>query len=156
MLYLDLRCFMLPLVYHCISSQTVECLINCSCIFFCLLVVLGHAHTCPGSIMVYILLQRTLSQLCIDPSLVQSLFCLCLVPQEHHFECFTIRRWHEALTVYPRTNKQNQKKKRKVDPPTHQVMTLFTHSVMKCFHFAHTEQGQSSKQPKSVCFFYAE
>ncbi|XP_043957544.1 plectin isoform X2 [Gambusia affinis] len=28
--------------------------------------------------------------------------------------------WQEALTVYPRTNKQNQKKKRKVDPPTHQ------------------------------------
>lgn len=30
-------------------------------------------------------------------------------------------RWQEALTVYPRTNKQNQKKKRKVDPPTQQV-----------------------------------
>ena len=25
------------------------------------------------------------------------------------------------LTVYPRTNKQNQKKKRKVEPPTPQV-----------------------------------
>lgn len=32
-------------------------------------------------------------------------------------------RWQEALTVYPRTNKQNQKKKRKVDPPTQQVTT---------------------------------
>lgn len=34
---------------------------------------------------------------------------------------FCVHRWQEALTVYPRTNKQNQKKKRKVDPPTHQV-----------------------------------
>ena len=30
-------------------------------------------------------------------------------------------RWLEMLTVYPRTNKQNQKKKRKVEPPTPQV-----------------------------------
>lgn len=28
--------------------------------------------------------------------------------------------------MYPRTNKQNHKKKRKVDPPTHQVMTMVT------------------------------
>lgn len=39
--------------------------------------------------------------------------------------------WQEALTVYPRTNKQNHKKKRKVDPQTHQVMTMFTYSVVK-------------------------
>lgn len=31
------------------------------------------------------------------------------------------RRWLEMLIVYPRTNKQNQKKKRKVEPPTPQV-----------------------------------
>lgn len=30
-------------------------------------------------------------------------------------------RWQETLVVYPRTNKQNQKKKRKVEPPTPQV-----------------------------------
>lgn len=30
-------------------------------------------------------------------------------------------RWLEMLMVYPRTNKQNQKKKRKVEPPTPQV-----------------------------------
>uniref|UniRef100_A0A3Q1IX90 PH domain-containing protein n=1 Tax=Anabas testudineus TaxID=64144 RepID=A0A3Q1IX90_ANATE len=50
---------------------------------------------------------------------------LCiLTPEKEHFiraECKEIiNGWQEALTVYPRTNKQNQKKKRKVDPPTHQ------------------------------------
>lgn len=30
-------------------------------------------------------------------------------------------RWSEQLVVYPRTNKQNQKKKRKVEPTTSQV-----------------------------------
>ncbi|XP_041829019.1 nucleoporin nup211 isoform X2 [Melanotaenia boesemani] len=50
---------------------------------------------------------------------------LCIVtPEKEHFiraECKEIiNGWQEALTVYPRTNKQNQKKKRKVDPPTHQ------------------------------------
>ncbi|KAJ8793683.1 hypothetical protein J1605_003494 [Eschrichtius robustus] len=32
--------------------------------------------------------------------------------------------WLEMLTVYPRTNKQNQKKKRKVEPPTPQALLL--------------------------------
>uniref|UniRef100_A0A8C8CYJ3 PH domain-containing protein n=1 Tax=Oncorhynchus tshawytscha TaxID=74940 RepID=A0A8C8CYJ3_ONCTS len=46
---------------------------------------------------------------------------LCvLTPDREHFiraECREIiNGWQEALTVYPRTNKQNQKKKRKVDP----------------------------------------
>ncbi|XP_061765279.1 myosin phosphatase Rho-interacting protein isoform X7 [Nerophis ophidion] len=50
---------------------------------------------------------------------------LCiLTPDKEHFiraECKEILNgWQEALTVYPRTNKQNQKKKRKVDPPTQQ------------------------------------
>ncbi|XP_070847513.1 protein outspread isoform X8 [Chaetodon trifascialis] len=50
---------------------------------------------------------------------------LCiLTPDKEHFiraECKEIiNGWQEALTVYPRTNKQNQKKKRKVDAPTHQ------------------------------------
>ncbi|XP_054454534.1 myosin phosphatase Rho-interacting protein isoform X2 [Anoplopoma fimbria] len=50
---------------------------------------------------------------------------LCiLTPDKEHFiraECKEIiNGWQEALTVYPRTNKQNQKKKRKVDPPSHQ------------------------------------
>uniref|UniRef100_I3KVR4 Myosin phosphatase Rho interacting protein n=1 Tax=Oreochromis niloticus TaxID=8128 RepID=I3KVR4_ORENI len=51
---------------------------------------------------------------------------LCiLTPEKEYFiraECKEIiNGWQEALTVYPRTNKQNQKKKRKVDPPTHQL-----------------------------------
>uniref|UniRef100_A0A8C6TB09 Myosin phosphatase Rho interacting protein n=1 Tax=Neogobius melanostomus TaxID=47308 RepID=A0A8C6TB09_9GOBI len=50
---------------------------------------------------------------------------LCIItPEREHFiraECREIiNGWQEALTVYPRTNKQNQKKKRKVDPPTQQ------------------------------------
>ncbi|XP_046888774.1 uncharacterized protein si:ch73-103b11.2 isoform X6 [Hypomesus transpacificus] len=51
---------------------------------------------------------------------------LCiLTPEREHFiraECREIiNGWQEALTVYPRTNKQNQKKKRKVEPPTPQA-----------------------------------
>uniref|UniRef100_A0A8D3CZF9 PH domain-containing protein n=1 Tax=Scophthalmus maximus TaxID=52904 RepID=A0A8D3CZF9_SCOMX len=54
---------------------------------------------------------------------------LCILTSEkEHFiraECKEIiNGWQEALTVYPRTNKQNQKKKRKVDAPTHQVMHI--------------------------------
>uniref|UniRef100_A0AAQ5XZK7 PH domain-containing protein n=1 Tax=Amphiprion ocellaris TaxID=80972 RepID=A0AAQ5XZK7_AMPOC len=64
---------------------------------------------------------------------------LCiLTPEKEHFiraECKEIiNGWQEALTVYPRTNKQNQKKKRKVDPPTQQVLLLFTLSTVKCFY----------------------
>lgn len=33
-------------------------------------------------------------------------------------------RWSEQLIVYPRTNKQNQKKKRKVEPATSQVLVI--------------------------------
>lgn len=33
-------------------------------------------------------------------------------------------RWSEQLVVYPRTNKQNQKKKRKVEPATSQVFVV--------------------------------
>uniref|UniRef100_A0A3P8XSK2 PH domain-containing protein n=1 Tax=Esox lucius TaxID=8010 RepID=A0A3P8XSK2_ESOLU len=51
---------------------------------------------------------------------------LCiLTPDREHFiraECREIiNGWQEALMVYPCTNKQNQKKKRKVEPPTPQV-----------------------------------
>ncbi|XP_023197050.1 early endosome antigen 1-like isoform X3 [Xiphophorus maculatus] len=53
----------------------------------------------------------------------KSSLCI-LTPDKEHFiraECREIiNGWQEALTVYPRTNRQNQKKKRKVDPPTHQ------------------------------------
>ncbi|XP_069373263.1 uncharacterized protein [Paralichthys olivaceus] len=56
---------------------------------------------------------------------------LCILTSEkEHFiraECKEIiNGWQEALTVYPRTNKQNQKKKRKVDPPTHQSLCDLT------------------------------
>ncbi|XP_062330543.1 myosin phosphatase Rho-interacting protein isoform X8 [Osmerus eperlanus] len=51
---------------------------------------------------------------------------LCIfTPEKEHFiraECREIiNGWQETLTVYPRTNKQNQKKKRKVEPPTPQA-----------------------------------
>lgn len=36
--------------------------------------------------------------------------------------CCGFCRWQEALTIYPRTNKHNLKKKRKVEPPTPQVI----------------------------------
>lgn len=58
--------------------------------------------------------------------------------------------WQEALTVYPRTNKQNHKKKRKVDPQTHQVMTMFTYSVVKYINFAH--QRNKRQIQKTIVF----
>ncbi|XP_061081689.1 myosin phosphatase Rho-interacting protein isoform X7 [Conger conger] len=50
---------------------------------------------------------------------------LCiLTPDKEHFiraeNKEIINGWQETLVVYPRTNKQNQKKKRKVEPPTPQ------------------------------------
>ncbi|XP_064887416.1 myosin phosphatase Rho-interacting protein isoform X4 [Columba livia] len=52
-------------------------------------------------------------------------FSLCiLTPEREHFiraeNKEIISGWLEMLIVYPRTNKQNQKKKRKVEPPTPQ------------------------------------
>eukprot|EP00076_Gallus_gallus_P045592 XP_025011130.1 myosin phosphatase Rho-interacting protein isoform X11 [Gallus gallus] len=56
-------------------------------------------------------------------------FSLCiLTPEKEHFiraeNKEIISGWLEMLIVYPRTNKQNQKKKRKVEPPTPQVTTV--------------------------------
>uniref|UniRef100_UPI00398ED2AE myosin phosphatase Rho-interacting protein-like isoform X6 n=1 Tax=Pristiophorus japonicus TaxID=55135 RepID=UPI00398ED2AE len=50
---------------------------------------------------------------------------LCIImPEKQHFiraeNKETINGWLETLIVYPCTNKQNQKKKRKVEPPTPQ------------------------------------
>uniref|UniRef100_A0A8D0GDV4 Myosin phosphatase Rho interacting protein n=1 Tax=Sphenodon punctatus TaxID=8508 RepID=A0A8D0GDV4_SPHPU len=52
-------------------------------------------------------------------------FSLCiLTPEKEHFiraeNKEIISGWLEMLVIYPRTNKQNQKKKRKVEPPTPQ------------------------------------
>ncbi|XP_039934953.1 myosin phosphatase Rho-interacting protein isoform X6 [Hirundo rustica] len=52
-------------------------------------------------------------------------FSLCiLTPEKEHFiraeNKEIISGWLEMLIIYPRTNKQNQKKKRKVEPPTPQ------------------------------------
>ncbi|XP_040296791.1 myosin phosphatase Rho-interacting protein isoform X7 [Bufo bufo] len=51
-------------------------------------------------------------------------FSLCIMTQEEHFiraeNKEIINGWLEMLAVYPKTNKQNQKKKRKVEPPTPQ------------------------------------
>ncbi|XP_004599704.2 myosin phosphatase Rho-interacting protein isoform X5 [Ochotona princeps] len=53
----------------------------------------------------------------------KSSLCI-LTPDKEHFiraeTKETISGWLEILMVYPRTNKQNQKKKRKVEPPTPQ------------------------------------
>ncbi|XP_075035284.1 myosin phosphatase Rho-interacting protein isoform X2 [Mixophyes fleayi] len=51
-------------------------------------------------------------------------FSLCILTPEEHFiraeNKEIINGWMEMLVVYPKTNKQNQKKKRKVEPPTPQ------------------------------------
>uniref|UniRef100_A0AAY5EJR1 PH domain-containing protein n=1 Tax=Electrophorus electricus TaxID=8005 RepID=A0AAY5EJR1_ELEEL len=52
--------------------------------------------------------------------------CICTPDQEHYIRAESkevITGWQEALIVFPRTNKQNQKKKRKVEPPSSQVCT---------------------------------
>ncbi|XP_035386651.1 trichohyalin isoform X3 [Electrophorus electricus] len=49
--------------------------------------------------------------------------CICTPDQEHYIRAESkevITGWQEALIVFPRTNKQNQKKKRKVEPPSSQ------------------------------------
>ncbi|KAB5587278.1 hypothetical protein PHYPO_G00011340 [Pangasianodon hypophthalmus] len=53
--------------------------------------------------------------------------CICTQDREHYIRAESrevINGWQEALIVFPRTNKQNQKKKRKVEPPTPQVPDL--------------------------------
>ncbi len=91
-------------------------------------------------------------ELCPSHVLIHRVWFAFGVP-ERPLDCCSVRRWQEALTVYPRTNKQNQKKKRKVDPPTHQVMHLFTHSTMKGFYLAHTEQDNRSNHiQRRSCF----
>uniref|UniRef100_A0A8C1GW46 Myosin phosphatase Rho interacting protein n=1 Tax=Cyprinus carpio TaxID=7962 RepID=A0A8C1GW46_CYPCA len=50
--------------------------------------------------------------------------CICTPEKDHYIRGEikeTIHVWQEALMVFPRTNKQNQKKKRKVETPTPQV-----------------------------------
>ncbi|KAM9488650.1 myosin phosphatase Rho-interacting protein isoform 3-T3 [Clarias gariepinus] len=49
--------------------------------------------------------------------------CICTPDREHYVRAESrevISGWQEALIVFPRTNKQNQTKKRKVEPPTPQ------------------------------------
>ncbi|KAF7709050.1 trichohyalin isoform X3 [Silurus meridionalis] len=49
--------------------------------------------------------------------------CICTPDREHYIRAENrevINGWQDALIVFPRTNKQNQKKKRKVEPPTPQ------------------------------------
>ncbi|KAK1794826.1 hypothetical protein P4O66_009896, partial [Electrophorus voltai] len=49
--------------------------------------------------------------------------CICTPDQEYYIRAESkevITGWQEALIVFPRTNKQNQKKKRKVEPPSSQ------------------------------------
>ncbi|MEQ2191288.1 hypothetical protein XENOCAPTIV_025665, partial [Xenoophorus captivus] len=75
---------------------------------------------------------------------------LCIItPEKEHFiraECKEIiNGWQEALTVYPRINKQNQKKKRKVDPPTQQDGV----TQIKCFS-TEDMNGHSEPGPAKV------
>ncbi|XP_053269256.1 myosin phosphatase Rho-interacting protein [Pleuronectes platessa] len=79
--------------------------------------------------------------------------CILTSDKEHFIraECKEIiNGWQEALTVYPRTNKQNQKKKRKVDPPTHQVTHRFTLSMVNFFLYWSTLTKQK-EATKSRC-----
>lgn len=66
-------------------------------------------------------------------------------------------RWSEQLMVYPRTNKQNQKKKRKVEPATSQVLVItvnqtFNFSIAYWFMCLHT--GTRPSQGSSDWLWY--
>ncbi|XP_052452570.1 myosin phosphatase Rho-interacting protein isoform X14 [Carassius gibelio] len=55
--------------------------------------------------------------------------CICTPEKDHYIRAESkeiIHGWQEALMVFPRTNKQNQKKKRKVETPTPQAADLLT------------------------------
>uniref|UniRef100_A0A8C2C5H3 Myosin phosphatase Rho interacting protein n=1 Tax=Cyprinus carpio TaxID=7962 RepID=A0A8C2C5H3_CYPCA len=55
--------------------------------------------------------------------------CICTPEKDHYIRAEskeTIHGWQEALMVFPRTNKQNQKKKRKVETPTPQAADLLS------------------------------
>ncbi|XP_056119636.1 golgin subfamily A member 4 isoform X6 [Rhinichthys klamathensis goyatoka] len=55
--------------------------------------------------------------------------CICTPEKDHYIRAESkeiIHGWQEALMVFPRTNKQNQKKKRKVETPTPQTAALHT------------------------------
>uniref|UniRef100_A0A3B3DRH5 Myosin phosphatase Rho interacting protein n=1 Tax=Oryzias melastigma TaxID=30732 RepID=A0A3B3DRH5_ORYME len=71
---------------------------------------------------------------------------LCiLTPEKEYFiraECKEIiNGWQEALTVYPRTNKQNQKKKRKVDTHTQQDGVTSSQCISTADMNGHPEPG---------------
>uniref|UniRef100_A0A673WGH4 Uncharacterized LOC115170694 n=1 Tax=Salmo trutta TaxID=8032 RepID=A0A673WGH4_SALTR len=60
---------------------------------------------------------------------------LCIITPEQEFfirgeNKEIINGWSEQLVVYPRTYKQNQKKKRKVEPTTSQVTTSSSHNIV--------------------------
>ncbi|XP_042570704.1 myosin-2 heavy chain-like isoform X4 [Cyprinus carpio] len=55
--------------------------------------------------------------------------CICTSEKDYYIRAESkeiINGWQEALMVFPRTNKQNQKKKRKVETPTPQAADLLT------------------------------
>ncbi|XP_039540424.1 trichohyalin isoform X8 [Pimephales promelas] len=55
--------------------------------------------------------------------------CISTPEKDHYIRAESkeiIHGWQEALMVFPRTNKQNQKKKRKVETPTPQTAALHT------------------------------
>uniref|UniRef100_A0A8C7XIQ6 Myosin phosphatase Rho interacting protein n=1 Tax=Oryzias sinensis TaxID=183150 RepID=A0A8C7XIQ6_9TELE len=76
---------------------------------------------------------------------------LCIVtPEKEHFiraECKEIiNGWQEALTVYPRTNKQNQKKKRKVDTHTQQDGVTSSQCISTEDMNGHPEPGPAKEE----------
>uniref|UniRef100_A0A3P9KRR1 Myosin phosphatase Rho interacting protein n=1 Tax=Oryzias latipes TaxID=8090 RepID=A0A3P9KRR1_ORYLA len=76
---------------------------------------------------------------------------LCIVtPEKEHFiraECKEIiNGWQEALTVYPRTNKQNQKKKRKVDNHTQQDGVTSSQCISTEDMNGHPEPGPAKEE----------
>ncbi|XP_073720382.1 uncharacterized protein [Misgurnus anguillicaudatus] len=55
--------------------------------------------------------------------------CICTPEKDYYVRAENkevIHGWQDALMVFPRTNKQNQKKKRKVETPTQQATALLT------------------------------
>uniref|UniRef100_A0A8C1GXP5 Myosin phosphatase Rho interacting protein n=1 Tax=Cyprinus carpio TaxID=7962 RepID=A0A8C1GXP5_CYPCA len=75
--------------------------------------------------------------------------CICTSEKDYYIRAESkeiINGWQEALMVFPRTNKQNQKKKRKVETPTPQVHIYITHFPPKVI-ISKSEEHVSADAP---------
>lgn len=103
-----------------VKGNNQECLL---CLFFprSLLLVLGSVSSRCPSVCVCVFQGGGEPPSVEEGGVIAHFVWLSLFQWGQFSTCLLAFRWLEMLVVYPRTNKQNQKKKRKVEPPTPQV-----------------------------------